>query len=337
MPNDREITQQEQTNAPIESKSFKKKSKIRLLFARRHKLVAFLIVAILLVAGGLGFLVYKKSLPKQKIVFVINSKKYTDTEVAKLIDWPVKRKQSKDEASKLAYDYLKQKQAADNLGIEVTPQEINNAVKKIKKNNLGSFDANNPWIQLVAYSNALNEKIMVQSGSSPKGYSFIFYFGNKLEKRPFEKEQIAGFGDKEMIEADKKYAKERADFYKDQLDNRKISTEEAYNQVKKDPKLGLNYTANTNFSSHFGTKPDTSWESEVFYQDVLKDIKSQQVQGVTQIKTGKTATVEMPKSDSDYQETFYFFVVLDQPAKLFNKEQLDKAINTLKADYYGYK
>ncbi len=327
---------QEQTNVQVESSSFKRGSRLKRLLTGKRKLL-ILLVTIIALLGSLIYLGHRELLPGQKIIFTINGKNYTDKEVDKLIDWPVKRSKSKDEASKLAYDYLKQQQAARNIGIELTQQDIGNALNKMQKTGIGSINENDPWIQLVAYSNALNDKILIQSGGSPKGYSLIFYFGNKLERRPFEKEQVPGFGNKELIEADKRYAKERSEFYKLQLDNHKMTPDEAYNEVKKDPKLGLDYVVNTNKSSHFGTKSDTRWEEEVYYKDVINEIKSQQPQGAIQIRTGKTATTETPASDKEFQETFYYFVVLDQAARSINKNRLDNAVKELKADYYGYK
>jgi len=70
-----------------------------------------------------------------------------------------------------------------------------------------------------------------------------------------------------------------------------MTTGKVYNLVSINPQLEVNSTSNT--SVHFGTNNSISWQTRVYYQDVINYVSSQHKTGLSAIRTG-TITVKNP-------------------------------------------
>lgn len=273
---------------------------------------------------------------KDKTVFRINDKSYSQDEVTKIIAYPVGKGVDKNTVSKQAFEYLKREEAAKKAGIEIPESEVIAAKKVIFGSNIESQQGgNDAWLRKPAFDLALQNKLDQSSkGGSFKGYSFIFRFGQRLESGPGY--TPPGHKDPKLVAQDRAYAEAESKRYLELLKSGNIKPEDALKAIKNDPKLGYQNTPGTNKSVRFGYT-QKSWEGEVFHQPVSEYIKKSASSGLSAVQTGKTSIVDVPRNDADYAETFFYIVLLEDGNKVNLAENFSKALSGISAEYKGYK
>lgn len=305
-------------------------------FGKRAK-IATIFISLLILATGIflstnydkEYLLSRAGIG-DKVIFKIGNKAYRKSTVENLIEPALLQGQDRTALIKQAHELLLIKQAATDAGINFTSNEIDPVRSNLRFPDK-SGQANNEWADLVAFNLLLAQsKLFGDNGF--KGYSFVFWFGHKIQKG-FD-QPPAGFGDPNLIAEDRKYALEKAEEYHQILKDNKNTADDIVKKIKEDPRLGYGQ-ANSGFSGQFGNSTVINWEEQVYYQQIIEYVKSQTTSGLSELKTGKIAKVEDPQSDNDYAETFYYFVKLDEANIKSIDERLKDKLQSVKTKYYG--
>lgn len=295
----------------------------------KRQLVAFLIVVVVLIGGGIGFLAYRHYQKPLRI----GDQEFSRKDINDYLSYPVnKLQQDRQVALDTLIDNLKIKVAATKLKVQPTDQQV---YEQYIKNKVSAVQAKEKWVQLENYVRAEQKMENDSDSTAYAGYLFVFYYGNKKLPDAYNQE-LPGFGDNNQILQDKSYAKNQADKYVKLLAGKKLTPQQALDQIKADPKLGVVYKANNNFSLRFKGETSNPWQQQVsLSSDIISSIKSQKASGLMPIiQTGKLPMVIDPRSDKDYTDAFYYFVYLDT-AKPSLKDQLTVKVNGLKVQRYG--
>ena len=274
-------------------------------------------------------------------VFNVNGRYYTQSEVKSLAAYPTTvGRQSYALAAKNIYNYLVYKAAAQAAGVNFSDTQLEqfrqqNGSTIYKQSNYEAY------LNLIAYKadtvQYLQNAASYNTNGHYEGYSFVFHFDETLSWGPGYKSPH--YGDTTLLARDKQYAQQKANAYHAQLAQHKITADKALAQIVANPRLGYYYTANNNYSAHFGTSLDSDWQRQVFFQPVITFIKQQKKPGLSAVQTGKVATVPDPKTSSDYADGYYYFVLLTAADPSFKTPQqaFEDQITTVTkhSQYYG--
>lgn len=300
----------------------------------------FILVAAVVI-GGLITWWFIKNAPKStnnkdKVVFVINGKKYKETEVKQYTDFlTIDLGKNKEDATKDVFELLKYKIVAQKLDIKLSTEQIKATTENFNRIYASYKDTSEykKWVELASLKESIDKNFMTYSDKlGYKGYSFILWFGNHISYTE-DYTPPGGYGNKTFIEEDRNYAKQRADYYHDQLKNSKMSPDKALEEIKKDPKLGYHYTAGANLSVRFGTDLEKSWDSQVQYNSVKEYINNNSKIALSDVLIGKTTGIISAKGQREERETFYYIVKIDGTAP--SRVQLQNELKALKTNYYG--
>lgn len=266
-----------------------------------------------------------------RVVFKIENRVYRQSELDKMAELPLANGQTKTVVIKQIYDDSMNKQAANGMGIKFTQAEINKIRKYTNTLNANGKEVNE-WADLVAFNHLLNAYLEENKEGLYKGYSLIFRFGEHIERGP---DFIpSGYGDPKLIAIDRAYAKEKADYYHQQLKDKKLTAGEVLALLKKDPKLGYLNLTNTNRSVQFGNSAVKPWDQEVSFDEVKNYVKQQSSPGLSEVMIGKTVPDFLRNKDS--VESFFYIVQLDQIViKGSQRETLQGITSKIKSRYYG--
>lgn len=294
--------------------------------------------AALILFGAIAFggAQYKNA---KKYAFVIDGQKYTKDEIQKLTTYPRERlSMDVPDSFMLAYDLLAERRAAEKVGISFSQLELSRQALLIDHD----IETYKDWTHLMAHRQLLQPRLAnPASATQVRGYTFIFYFGQRQEKGPaFIPEN---YGNQELIAQDRAYAESRAKELYEEFKSGIINEEELRRTIQADPKItylnsyqnGQGYTYSTSFSSY----TDLSWEQKVFYPDVVNFIKTAP-EGLSDIRIGKTGTGEVfedeARTNAATAETFFYFVNMHQA---HNGKSVQELFDTTKRDvrtkYYG--
>lgn len=307
------------------------------VFAKNRRILAVVITVLSLpLAFGLGVFVAKQSNnPAQQVVFRVNGEEYTREELETLLTYPISKGSSYDDSAKKAFEFYKVLSVADSMGVSVSDEDVESAKKALLQQEPSEQAKQDPWINLASKAQAINLKISKDNPSALQGYSMVFWFGQKIEKSPESVRALPdGFGDAQKIEEDKQYAKQRADYYYEQLKNGAITPEQVIEAIKQDHRISYNPDTGYTFSTQFGTKSDISWRNQVFYQDIKDFLATDAKQGLNEVRLGKTGV----NGNQDDTETYYYIVSLDKgsPSDVNAAKTFAESVKNLKAQYYGW-
>ncbi len=269
------------------------------------------------------------------VIFSIDGKKYHESEVNELVKYPVEaRGTNKNESAKLLFELLKKIYVAEQLGIKPSDEEIATYQKEIPDNAQDSAHNKESWLNLIAKAAVVDDYIGITTAPGYKGYAFDFYFGQHLQYGPAYRPD--GLNDPKLVEQDKNYAKEKADFYHQQLKDNKIKPDEVLKQILSDPRLGNSIKSTSNHSTRFGEKTNVNWHTQIFYKPITSFITSHKQQSLLDVQTGKALVGTDAKAES--VDMYYYFVLLEDVPKSqpVAKEEFDKQTQNLKAEYKGY-
>ncbi len=310
----------------------------------RRKVVLTFVCLVAVAVFLTGVFVYSRakiSQPPKDVVFSINGRDYNHQQVKDLTEFAVKIDQKSYQAAvKDEYSLLKYKSAAEAIGIKYSTQQLQDYRKQqglivYKKKNYEDY------LNLVAFKNQTQQRLQDETGNNRdghfSGYSFTFHFDETLTNAPAYKSPH--YGDKAMLERDKKYAQDRAKYYHDQLAQKNITADAALAQIRADKQLGYYYVAGTNDSAKFGITQDDDWQKEVTHPEIASFIKQQTKTGLTSTQTGKVAAVPKPVSSRDYIDGYYYFVLLNQvqPRSKGQGQAMQQSLKKVDAHskYYG--
>lgn len=297
-------------------------------------------VSLLVVVVAAYFLV-PKIIQQANIAFTIDGRVYNKNEVTSLVKYSTQRGVNKGTAAKLAFEYLKRQAAAKKVGITVTDSQITVARDFLFPKNKTTYDLDgSPWIELASYNEALTRVFTSNKVSDASGYVFLFPFDN-LMTRDTVVDKPVGYGDAALIAKDRTYAQQRANYYHDALKANSMMPDAALKEIKADPRLGQPGFTNTNMSVRFtgfvsgdATRPEVNISSDA--KDEVINLSAKKALG--DVRIGRTVKIEgEPKSAADYQEAYYYFVLIDKPASSVgdSKKSFDDALSALAASYRG--
>lgn len=318
---------------------------------RRRNIMLIIAAAVIVVAGGLtAWYLLAGPGKTSKVAFTIDGQDYTKDQVNSLIQYPTSKGLSRDDAAKRAFDMYKHRKAADKVGIVVSDQQLADSRKKNFPGLSGSLDANaEAWVNLVSYDNVLTEL----SATSPiysnaSGYIYMFWFNRHITYN--SDKPVDGVGDSKLIAADRQYASDRANYYRQQLIDQKMTPDQALQAIKADERLGYTPGMADNQSLRF-----TEISSSDQYDSVLRNIPSEVQQRVVKIgpKTGvdeiQTGSITISDADNPASgilegeganphstEAYLYLVDIDKAAtRSYNMSDYTSALNNLSSNYRG--
>lgn len=300
----------------------------------------------LIVILGLGaswfFFIRDDSKPNNDVAFTVNGQAYTKQQISDLISYPVQFGISKDDAAKQAFEMYKRSAAAESSGVKLN-DEMTKAAQKQLYPNADEATLNNAWVKLVINDQALQNMSLGSSYySDAAGDVYIFYFGQRIDYNTTN--PVEGFGNETLIQQDRDYAKQRAEYYHDALANNKMSDSQVLVAVKADKKLSYGDANSSNPSLHFdlvdGTNTTDSPLANIDSKIVQLIITKGSAKGITDMAVGSVvldglnplSTAETPES----RETYFYFVSIEKPATYsFSVAAYTQALNDVKVSYVG--
>lgn len=273
--------------------------------------LSVIVGVVLIVAGALYFVSHNHG----TVAFKIGNHSYYKKDVDRLVDYPThKLSMSKKLATTRVAEALQTIQIVEDAKITIDPQEIDFQKKSFVINRQGGANGYK-WFDLLAKEAAAKKYIGNTALLGYKGYSFDFYFGQHIQSGASY--TPAGLNDAKLIAEDREQAKEQANYYHDQIQNKKLTLDEALKKVYTDPNAPkLPGGVSTTTSKKFGYTEGTNWADEVKSQSIVDFITTQHRPGLSTVKTGK-ASGYSGQSQKQYPGVYYYFVDLDQvgPAK----------------------
>jgi len=305
---------------------------------RKTKFLVASLVVIIAVIGGWFFFNQSRSehsKPKDKVVFKIDGKTYKQSDINQYTSFLVLTGKSEPEANKEVFELLKYKIVAEKLNFSPDKDIVEQVKKEIGKVNVGIKDNTEykQWAELAVLRMAIDRVFQAQTnGDAYKGYSFIFWFANHLGYS-MDYTPPGGYGNEDLINKDKEYAKGKADYYNNKILKKEMTPDQVLDGVKKDPKLGLHFIPEANFSKRFGYDTSQSWEQEIYYQSVIEFVKKNHDLKQSRVEIGRSTLRKSANEEPVETDTFYFFVIND--GANISKVQFDNTIKSLKAEYLG--
>lgn len=301
--------------------------------------------AVIIVAFGCGGLWWyrsntaKSTIGKGKTIFIIEGKKYKDTEVRSYADFLTKYLEKEEEAAvKEVFELIKYKTAAEKVGISLSDTRITDARKLLDEQNDVYKDVSEykRWAELESVRVAVDQSLQsFPEDTAYKGYSFIFWFANRINQTP-DYTPPGGNDDQKLLQEDKNYAKQKADYYHDQINNKKMSEDQAIKEIKDDPKLCYQYKVGSNFSVRFGSELSKSWSKQIYYKSVSDYASKNSAIELSDVQVGKTFVKKSVAENSQYEEaeTFYYFVKMEGESSI-STQKFNQTLEALKTEYIG--
>ena len=285
-----------------------------------------LIVAI--VAGGLWlWSSYGHTKNATRPVFTIDGVSFSQPTISSIIAEPVRGGTNKSDAAKQAFNMYKVEAAAKKLGLKLTNPDIDTA-RKLRFPATESVAKLTAWQLLVARYQAFNTKMEATNSQFPDvtatGYVYIFYFGNLIQTAPDY--MPANHGNKTLIAEDQAYAKQQADKYHELLANKTITPEQALKETTANTRLSYHNLVDASMSKKIGG--DATQFSFIAMTDAKKAAYAAADKvGLSSVKVGH--------SSAGKADTYYYMIFIDKAGASSGWEKLQKATETIQADYKG--
>ncbi len=280
---------------------------------RKVILSVVLVVAVVFLAGA-AFLGYQ-SYQKQKYFAVIDGKPVTRDEYDKMMKLAESNKENKAEASKKYLEAMRNKAAADKVGLEYDDASaIYLARVMYPKKTYQELDA---WQKLMVDNKSLQTSI---ENRARGGYDVaIFYFPFSLHQETlgfaFRNSPPPGYGDPNVIADDKRYAQDKLNVYRSQV-------ESGANQVNvlqaiwQDPRLQYAGAPNNSRLAFLTDSPEGAEEnladnvSRIYRNDIdITKLNKEASVGLSPNYTGKISILGAPGKSSQVDGYFYFYKV----------------------------
>lgn len=319
---------------------------------RRRNRLLIIAGAVLLIAGGLAAWYFLAGPGKtNNLAFTIDGQNYTKQQITDLTKYPTSHGLSADDAAKRAYDMYKRQIAAQKTGVVISDDQIAASQKNLFPGLSGALDTNTEaWVKLVSYDNALTTlTVSTPAYSNAEGYVFLFWFSQRIV---YNKDRPApNFGDAAKIAADRQYASDRANYYRQQLANNAMTPDKVVQAIKADSRLAFTYGLNDNQSQQFkGLAYSAQGGSSMLYVPSEAQDRIVKVGGQTGLDAVQVGSIEIgdPTKDPGFVEgdaintkpTEAFFYLIDTTKAAtgsFSTADLTANLNKLASHYWGVK
>jgi hypothetical protein len=323
----KETAPKEITSAAITGDGGKSTSPRRLRFKspNKKKWVFILIIIVIIIGGWWLYGNYSGG-----AVFKINGKKYSKTEVKKLAAFQtdVQHVPYKTAAKKV-YDALCYQAAAQSVHITVTAGAQKGAAINVDATTYKKYKT---WIDILSYDDAVKAKLPQATKDGAKGYAYVFWFGDAVQ--PSYDQPAPKYGNQKVYQADQQYAQGRANYYHDQLQNKKMTPNQVLTAVRNDPRLAPRGYAPDNSSTIFGTTTYQTWQDQLRNNTIATYVKSASDNSLSLIMTDTTAT-KLGLDPGQYVDAYYYFVLVQKTHIPNITQQLNDTRSKLNAKYYG--
>lgn len=304
--------------------------------AKRRPL--FLIVILVIIATA-SYFIYT-SIKNMGVVFSIDGRNYTRSQVDQLTQYPVKvAHMSKDTAAKNTFEALKEVRVAEKLGYVPPQNQINDQKNTIYKNLQLTPDKASKyqdWFNLIAEKNAIDANADSDTTPGYAGYSYVFYYGQHIQSIPDY--PVSGLNDPKLIAQDRQFARSKADYYHKLLQQNRISPKDALSQAAADMQTRGHNVANTNYNVAFSSDPGQNWANAVLLPSIVNYISAQTKTGLSDIQTGQALNAPSASNGKKVDMYYYFVYLTAAPNhRSVSSRQFEQALASLPASYRGYK
>lgn len=314
------------------------KGRISTFFSKNKYFKIFGIFISLLVIVFGSFFFAKKYIntnydPKKgKVVLVIDGSKIYQSDVDPSMEFMMKTlgKNKRDAVSEII-EFYKYKILSERLNITPTKEFVYQNIKTQKeityKDNASAIGIDE-WLDLQSTKSYINFYFNdnLNDDKTFKGYSYVFWFGNRLLKSN-EYTPPGGYDNQKLKDEDKGYAKNKAEEIYAKLKNNTITNDNALELANSDPKIGLLYSTDIPLSKKFGFGEKTLWDSQIMYSDVSNFVKKNPRSGLSNIETGSVDSA-LPGEPEKRIDAYYYFV--DNKGENITKQEFIKKLEAMK-------
>jgi hypothetical protein len=307
----------------------------------KYKKAILVVLSSALALTIFGFLLLnqiKTEHSNKKIVFSVEGEDYDTADVARLTDYAIRYGSvNKEVASKDLFNEVKVIKAADILGYSPTAKDISVEKSKvlsdlkIPESLRQKYDAR---FTISSEASIINRMTVSGSSTGYSGYSYVFFYGQHLKAIP--NFTIENFNNPESVQADKKYAEDRANYYHKLLQDHKIKPGDALTEAAQDMRSRDKGLTNPNFNSEFSDTSTGPWTNGVNFASIRTTINALHSPGLSKISIGETADKAGPGAKN--VDMYYYFVYINSaPSKSLDPVKFKQTLDHLHTKYVGVK
>lgn len=301
-------------------------SKRILSFARILSLVAVISVVI----GG-GWLLYVQQIQP---AIIIGEKSISKSRYRHFVKLAAESGVSKDKVADTIIEYEKYFLISQKLNFSVNESDI----LSIIGSQYGLYEPakqKNDWQYMVAYIVATKNVILNSRQDGWQGTYFAFPYSRNFVQTVKPLPNTPGFGDKNEIEKDKRYAMERANYYLTKLKDGAITPDKALEEITQDQRLEYGGAANdsTNFNIDNEGRQFSQAESvrRVFETSIIEATQKLQNNSFSSIENIKSTVNFSPISEyvgSSINVGYYFVYLKNKRTQSPDiEQQVNKELN----------
>lgn len=269
-----------------------------------------------------------------KYAFKVDGRVYSHDEVRQLTEYPRSLGVSGGDASGRLLEYLIVEAAAKKASILPAEAMIKEESKKLFPG-VSSVD-NSRWAQLIAINSLMNQRFADNQTMDEKdlgsidGYVFVFHFDKYIDTGDVRDNPPLGYGDQARIDADKNYAKQKAQQYRNVLKEGTVDAAQVIKEIKKDVRLAafgeLGFNQSVKISQIDLTSPNNSVSN-----DIMTYIVNSANEGVGDIQISRLNSVNQDGSEGQKIDAAYFFTKIVNGTKNETiKKQYESAKNDIR-------
>lgn len=240
-------------------------------------------------------IIYMNKQVDESVALIVDGKKYSKLEVERYINYGRDNGLDREQAISGATETIKFLAAANSLNITVDPSKVEQRYNELKKAHSKS-DYDN-YLRLLAQKQLITESM--EQAEAQKGYYYEFYYGQHIQTGPGD--ITTGVGDKNLIQKDKDYAKQKAEYFLKLLKNQKVPAGTVYNMIQQEKQKDLNNASVYKNTKSFGNNPAKTWQDELQNQDIVFAIyKTKDISDLSVRESSINIGPASPKTDVAY-------------------------------------
>lgn len=328
-----------QTGALVSIMSKGWAQKLRVFYRRPNKKL-FLIAGVLVLLTGValaGWFAFGKNPDgTDKVIFTINNKEYKQPYVVNLISYATNIYPDKDpnDYAQTVFDILKNKTAAEKIGIQISDDDLLAAQKSLFPSQQG-LAKEDTWVRLLSYRDALSNKLNINQARSGNaaGSIFIFGFTTHMKLQGAEKAPEYSEQDQQNIETDRQYAQTQAEAYRQRLSTGELTADQALSKIRQDKRLVVSGYESATFDGFDGQNAKGA-PGTFQYPNILQAITTTKVNQVSDVQFNQD---EEASDDGWPARRFYFFVYIRQQESSYKDWQqlFQQTVTEIKSEYKG--
>ena len=246
---------------------------------------------------------------KGEVVFTIDGEDYFRNEMLNFASYNIDiLGVSDDNALSMAYELEKELAAVKTLGLTPSDNDIQTEKDRYATDDIktleGYLEKYDQWFNTLARVEAAKRYVGGEFSPMPRGYLYVLAYRSE----------------------DESYAENKAQEFRQRIENASISPESALDEIKNDPKIN----PGDSIISRFGKDPIKLWDEEITNPLIHDTVKNMNNTGVSEVKKGETG--------SGMPERYFYFVYMDEVAssKVVSHEEYNSVIKSLASSTNGF-